>query len=90
MWRGLPSELPAGIDRVNYGSAGYPVITTPSHGAQSSIRGSLEAALRDADAELERALLESLETANSQRRLSHEERLDIFLSRCHCEQFAKT
>lgn len=118
MWRGLPLELPAGIDNVNYGSAGsadvsdkrdyitcaYPAITTPFYGAQFNIpgkplvsdpvntraqnesqgmtkvnlRGSFEVKLQNADAELERALLESLNTTNAQPRLNYEERWVIY------------
>lgn len=118
MWRGLPSELPAGIDNVNYGSAGranlshkgdyitsaYPAITTPFYGAQftipekplvsdpvitraqnesqgmtkRNIRGSFQVKLQNADAESERALLESLNTTNAQPRFNYEGRWVIY------------
>lgn len=118
MWRGLPSELPSGIDNVDYGNdtrgtqtpnfrdkgdyitSTYPVIATPFYGAQFSVprkplandsvntrpqdqprgtikanlHGLFEVELRNADAELERALLESLNTTNFQPRLNYEER----------------
>lgn len=118
MWKGLPSELPAGIDNVDYGNDTRGIdgakfgdegdyitstlldITTPYHGPHFSIprkplandpantrvrnqhqgmtkenlRGSFEVELRNADAELERALRESQITANAQPRLNPEER----------------
>lgn len=118
MWKGLPSELPAGIDSVDYGNktlvtdgakykdkgdyitSTYLDITTPYHAPQFSIPGkplandlantrvqnqhqgttkanlrdSIEAELRNADAELERAVLESLDTVNGRLRLNREER----------------
>lgn len=117
MWKGLPSELPAGIGSVDYGNetrvtdgakfkdkgdyitATHLDMTTPYHGPQFSIprkplandlvdtrvqiqhqettnanlRGSFEAELRNADAELERALLESLDTVNGRPRLNNKE-----------------
>jgi hypothetical protein len=117
MWRGLPSELPAGIydaghtddangtdnarfrERGEYLTSTYPDITTPYYGPQFSVPrkpltndsaitrvqrqpqvvtkdvwSSFEEELRNADVELERALVESLNTANTQPRLDHEER----------------
>lgn len=116
MWRGLPSELPAGIDHVDYTldahgtdnarlrgeslTFTHPGITTPYSGPQFSIPrkplaydpartrvqnqprvvtkanawNSFEEELRNADAELERALLESLDTANTEPRFDYKER----------------
>lgn len=118
MWKGLPSELPAGIGNVDYGNhthgtdgakfkdkgdyitSTYPDITTPYNGSQFSIprthlandsvntrvqtqpqgmakanlRGLFEVELRNADAELERALLESRDNVSTRLRLNYEER----------------
>lgn len=118
MWRGLPSELPAGIDDLDYTgvtyrtdnariedegdhvTSTYPVMTTPYYSAQFSVpRKALvsdltntrlqekprkltkanawdpfEKKLQNADAELERVVLESLNTANKQPRYDYEER----------------
>lgn len=115
MWRGLPSELPVGIDNIDCiddshraDSAGledsvtstYPAITTSYYGSRFSIPGnpvtnspvntrvqkqpwkrtkanawtSYEEELQHADTELDRALLESLNTAIGQPQLNHEER----------------
>lgn len=118
MWKGLPSELPAGIGNVDYGNhthgtdgakskdkgdyitSIYPDITTPYNGSQFSIprtplandsvntrvqtqpqgmakanlRSLFEVELRNADAELERALLESRDNVSTRLRLNYEER----------------